>query len=430
MLSDLVMPYLTEADPDLLGEGSLDPLGLASLADRLADEIAPGVTARMNRVRFLTGIAVSASVTEGMDELPPGDGVSTPYLVFEWHVVTALAREDRLPPEATAGVPGIMKARASLAHGKLLDAASYLKAPKVFGFVGVYKRLARALGIVDEGLLLTERGDALLRTWEREQDFDGFADRRSGTEGGSFARALQNVVRSAYREGRITEPLSGYQRGKIVRGLRPDMVGVTEKKLIWQWLLDEAAPMRRELLSLLRKARGFETEAEVLRLMRQEASDELALRLDAIDAYERVAEFLTRSLDAVQFVCTGGEGPISHADIAKHPIARLAARELQNALKRAREVLDRLDPSIAFQFEDVVSMFHGIDRPQALVDALLARHDAVQAAKGGKRPWFERTERGLIVRPPYRLDEQPEVTGTYVHPYRIWALNQFIGDLR
>ena len=40
MTSALTLPFLTDADPELAGEGNLDPLGLASIADRLADEIA------------------------------------------------------------------------------------------------------------------------------------------------------------------------------------------------------------------------------------------------------------------------------------------------------------------------------------------------------------------------------------------------------
>src|SRR5437899_7267851 len=109
MLPGLVLPHLTEADPDLAGEGSLDPLGLAPLAELLAEEIAPSITARMSRIRFITAMAVCSSATEGFAELPPGDGVSTPYLAFEWLLVTALARERSLPEEALAAVPGIMK---------------------------------------------------------------------------------------------------------------------------------------------------------------------------------------------------------------------------------------------------------------------------------------------------------------------------------
>lgn len=95
MITGLVLPRRTEEDPDLTGEGSIDPLGLAGMSDRLAEEIAPNVTARMTRIRFTTAMPVGASATQDFVELPPGYGVWTPWLAFEWHVVQALVRDWR-----------------------------------------------------------------------------------------------------------------------------------------------------------------------------------------------------------------------------------------------------------------------------------------------------------------------------------------------
>ena len=74
MLAGLRLPFLTEADPEQAGEGSLDPLGLVPVADRLAGEIAPGVTARMSRIRFVTAIAVGAVATETLGDAVASDG--------------------------------------------------------------------------------------------------------------------------------------------------------------------------------------------------------------------------------------------------------------------------------------------------------------------------------------------------------------------
>jgi hypothetical protein len=60
----LSLPNLTLPDPVVSGEGALDPLGFANLADRLAEELVPGVRARQNRIRYVTAIAVAARVTE------------------------------------------------------------------------------------------------------------------------------------------------------------------------------------------------------------------------------------------------------------------------------------------------------------------------------------------------------------------------------
>ena len=35
----MLIPYRSESDPEVQGEGSIDPLGLATVADRLADWI-------------------------------------------------------------------------------------------------------------------------------------------------------------------------------------------------------------------------------------------------------------------------------------------------------------------------------------------------------------------------------------------------------
>jgi hypothetical protein len=54
------LPFLTTYDPVTSGEGELDPLGLSSIGDRLADQVLPGLRARMSRPRFLTAIAVAS----------------------------------------------------------------------------------------------------------------------------------------------------------------------------------------------------------------------------------------------------------------------------------------------------------------------------------------------------------------------------------
>src|SRR5437899_2268241 len=76
------LPFLTLPDPPQSGEGALDPLGMATIGDRLADWVLPGMTARMSRPRFLTAIAVSAVVCDGLEETVAADGMTPAYLVF------------------------------------------------------------------------------------------------------------------------------------------------------------------------------------------------------------------------------------------------------------------------------------------------------------------------------------------------------------
>jgi hypothetical protein len=423
--------HLSEADPDLASEGSLDPLGLATLADRLAEEIAPSVTARMTRIRFVTAMAVGAIVTDGLDDLPPGDGTSTAQLAYEWHVVEAIARDHTLPPAATLGVPGIAKTRSVLGRGGHLDAGAYLKAPKVFGFHGVFKRLARAFSVIDDELHLGRGGAELVGVWEREQELPGFVDRRPGGSGGRLARNLDAAVRAALVVGRITQASGSHLWSKLVRSLRPDGAGPAERALLWKWLVDPEVALRSELVLLLETLSVTDgSEAEVLRALRPSASRELRVRLDAINAFERLSELLQAAFDALRWVSTSqGTAAVSASAASGNRVVAEAAGTVPVAFAEAMEKLEPLD--LAGGLVGELGGFAGIARPVDLVEVLLDHHDRVQRDKPpGKRPWVERDARGFLVRPAYRVEEEPALSGRYLHPFRVRAIHQFIRDLR
>lgn len=161
-----MFPFLTAADPTGTSEGSLDPLGLFQIADLLGTELVPAVRQRMLRVRFLSAMAVGAFVTEGL-EADPRYREAAPYLVWEWHVVEAIVRtHDRAAEDrSTWGVPGIGVTRRAVKHYDRLDARTYLATPRVFGFNGVYKRLAIQLGITDVHLAPGPMADRLVKAW-------------------------------------------------------------------------------------------------------------------------------------------------------------------------------------------------------------------------------------------------------------------------
>ena len=91
-LAGFTLPQQSAYDPPIEGEGSIDPMGLAALSDRLANRLVPGVRARMRRVRFVTAMAVGAIACETLADELPGDGISTPAICFEWLVIEALVR--------------------------------------------------------------------------------------------------------------------------------------------------------------------------------------------------------------------------------------------------------------------------------------------------------------------------------------------------
>jgi hypothetical protein len=434
VIQGLQLPHLSEYDPDLLGEGSLDPLGLAPIADRLAEEIAPGVRARMFRIRFLTAIAVCSSATQFIQDAPARDNVSTPYLAFEWHFVQALAYFPRLPALATFRVPGTEKAKAVESRNANLDALSYLKTPKVFGFHGVYKPLAGSMGVVDRNLMLAERGDELVRAWEREEGLTGFADRTPKTPGGNLARKIEELVLRALTAGGVSvrRAKRAHIWSALVNGLRPDQLSVSERRHLSRWLRDDSEPHRAELVDRVYGVRSCRApEAELLRELRPSATSALGDRLDAIDAYEKAVALLGLCFDALRRLSTEiGLNPVRPTHANEHRMITHAARKLGPAMLEAH---DRLAPFGLGQsfLEAGLDRFIQSHKPSDLVAELLDHHERNQAQKppGGKRSWFDPVPGGVIVRSQHRLDHDPALTDHYLHPYRIDALRYFCREL-
>jgi hypothetical protein len=97
-----------------------------------------------------------------------------------------------------------------------------------------------------------------------------------------------------------------------------------------------------------------------------------------------------------------------------------------------RTAVERLDP-IGIAPDAAILLGDLADAAElgslAFVEALMSHHELIQANKPpGKRPWFERSERGFYVRSPYRLEDR--LAPGYIHPYRIQAIRGFLSDLR
>lgn len=428
MTTGLTLPFVTAADPDRAGEGSLDPLGLARIAERLADELAPEVTARMSRVRFVTAIAVASHVLLEPADLLGADGTPA-YLAFEWHVVEALVRSR--PETGTDAVPGIQKARARLREPRRhLDKDSYLETPKVFGFHGVYKRLAKDLEVVDDDLVLLGNGDALVEVWERDQRLDGFSSRRAGSVGSKLAEVLADEVRRALDKGAVQlGPTSKWWRA-ISDALAPGSAGERERRRLWRWLTDTRHPLRRELATLVAANREWQlSERETVeRFLVRNLSGELRAHLDALATYEAAVRPLDDGFRLLRSVASQrAPSAVSADEVAEHPKFRAVATALPDAFKVAAERLEEV--GLAVELETTLGQLAEPMPRAQLAEAILDRHDAVQNAKG-KRSWFERDERGFAVRGIGRLDESFVERVEYLHPYRISALRSFAKDLR
>ena len=176
-------------------------------------------------MRFLTWIAAGSHVdrrTSATSQRPTASPRRRSHL--SGTSVEAFARAARpCPSKRRQALPGIAKARAALARKGRLDHRAYLRGPKVFGFFGVYRRLAVGADLVDSGLMLKTRGEQLLRAWEQDHPevAAGFVDRRRDEPGGYMAIVLRDAARQALLAGQATHRLHGVN-DRIVQAFRLD----------------------------------------------------------------------------------------------------------------------------------------------------------------------------------------------------------------
>lgn len=424
-IAGLTLPELSVYDPPASGEGSLDPMGLAALSDRLADRLVPGVRARMSRVRFVTAIAVGSLVCETLADDLAGDGISTPNVCFEWLVLEAFVRRRRA--DMPQGLPGSLKARTVLARNERLSAATYLKGPRVFGFHGVYKPFAVDAGVVGEALDPGPRAVELVRAWELDSGLEGFADEVQGSDGARFRGHLVSQTREALREGRCVTNPNSWVFGDLARSLHPDEAGPAERALLRSLVASGRHELRNELAGLL-PIQGEELrDHELLGVVRGSCSPSLAEIIDAVVAYERLARLIDsafRTLCAVSY--SMGAQPLTPIRLRDHEVIVTCANELPAAYRSALECMASIGSDSGM--EDRLGEFGIPGSPTKLVELLFKHHDLIQARKGsaGKRPWFEPVRDGWVVRAAYGERVPPELFEWFIHPVRVQALHNFL----
>jgi len=421
-LSGLTLPTLTAADPPVEGEGSLDPLGTGAIAERIAEQLVPSVRARMGRVRFLTAMAVASIVTDEVGELLITDSRATPPLAFEWLLLEGYVRRNLTLP---TGIPGTTKARGIRSSGGRLGASSYLKAPGVFGFNGVYKPLATGIQLVTDDLLPAAGAADLVAAWEKEQGLPGFLNGAPASAGRKVKDRLVTAVRAAVAAGGCVEPDRSLIWRELPHRLLPENPGAGEARLIRSWLSEH--PIRGELIRLILP---FELapEDEVLSHVRGQASPELRIRIDAALTYERLASHLEVAFQALLWRSSQlGSSPLTPAAAAGLDAVVEASREIPDRYEAAFDALSLLE--LAIPLEEKLGPLAERMKPAQLADALIQHHNRIQAGKTphGKRPWFEPHGAGFVVRVQYGVFEAPE-RRPFPHPMRVWSLQRFLED--
>jgi len=428
------LPFLTAYDPPGTSEGTLDPLGLYQIADQLAVQLVPAVRERMQRARFLTAMTVGALIIEGMDS-DPRQRDSAPYLVWEWHVIEALLR-NKGDDDVLWGVPGSQMARRAISQHGYLDARSYLKTPRIFGFHGVYKRLAIHLGLVDVHLGPGPNAELLVDAWARDQGLGGLAGTKRLFR--EWADAVERALKDTPPRTRPRWNSEGW--AQLAAAFSPDEIKTHEKNHIRKMLIGE----RDRKLGALPELWGLmDPYVEQKDLPEEELHRKLEKKqpaygslIEAIRTYETFARSLTDAFEILR-------AEASRQDVQGFAVTGIATdadfrgcvnniHQKHAAAYRALAEVTSASMSLQNHFGERFADFGEPLSPAECGLALCALHEAVQRAKSetGKRPWFDRMGNDRIyVRQAYR-SRRPEVQpGRYVHPYRGWPIHRFYIDV-
>jgi hypothetical protein len=426
-------PFLTTYDPPGTSEGTLDPLGLYQIADQLAVQLVPAVRERMQRVRFLTGIAVGALVTEGLDDDPTQRDAS-PYLVWEWLVVEAIVRE-MTDEKDIGGVAGRHMARRAIEQHGYLDARSYLKTPRIFGFHGVYKRLAVHLNLVNVHLAPGPEAERLADAWARGQGMTGLTGAKPLIE-----RWRAAVRKSLGEKPPRTNPSWTVEKWQeLADAFAPATARAKEKRCLEELLLASKERPLGALPAIWQLQEGYDPET----FDEEDLHDRLEKRhpnygplLDAIRGYESFARSLQDAFDVLKAEAArpDAQGFIV-PEIAREKDFKRSVAGLHKRFESAYRALGEVTITSLSLQNLFTQKFEAFSEPLdlgACALALCEHHLKVQRAKSadGKRPWFDRIGPDRIyIRHAYRKPKRDIEPGRYLHEYRGRPIGRFRADL-
>ena len=432
----ITLPFLTSYDPPGTSEGTLDPLGLYQIADQLAIRLVPAVRERMQRIRFLTAMAVGAVVTEGIEDDPQQRDAS-PYLVWEWLIVEAFLRTMDDDPEIW-GVPGTLVARRALKQHGYLDARSYLKTPRIFGFYGVYKRLAIHLGLVDVNLGPGPNAEGLVVAWARDQGLGDLAGARPLLQ--RWSDAVSRSMSEKPPRTRVGWKTEAW--AELAKAFAPAGGKARERRYLRESL--HATDVRRlgaltDIWNLQDKFKGVSNEdfsEEQLHDDLEKNVPSLGTLLVAIRTYENFSRGLQDAFDVMKAEAAGRDAQgFDVPQIAGNRDFKQSVKKLDSRFEATHAALSEVALTSLSLSNLFTARFGVFGEPMNDGDcalALCAHHESVQGGKSadGKRPWFDRIGKDRIyIRHAYRKPRRDILPDRYVHDYRGKPIRRFFSDL-
>lgn len=427
-----ILPFLSQFDPPQQAEGSLDSLGLYSIADALGVRLAPGVRERQSKPRYLTLALIGmAACNDAIKEA--GETKNIPaWLAYEWLVVEALVRQAE--GAALTGIPGRDKVLATLKANEKVCMRNYLKTPSVFGFHGIYRVLGTKAGLFDADGYVLGQGYKVLTAWQDGQNMAGFL--QGAGPGRDLRLSLERAIASTIEAGYAVDP--GKISKLIAEHFNPHELEGKEQVALWSALTHNDV-FRAEYANLLTTSDGQEawknaegSESRYHDWLSQQASLPMQKLLKAIKSFENLSRLLTDAFNEARWRLTDASGPVDAAWLSKGAAMREAAESGSSVLTAALIDLGDVDLVLRTRLERSLSWMGEPRTAKGMAEQLIEHHTRIQAAKppNGKRPWLDVFGDGRVdIRLGYTQDSFEPMTGWYVHAYRTRPIWSFASDL-
>ena len=432
---EFIAPYLTEADPVSLSEGSLDPLGLYVIADRLALTLVPGFRERMSKPGFFKAIAAGSHICSQFNSEYASDGITPAYLVYEWHVVQALIKifinDD---PDQLIGLFFREKATDAYEDSEPLSFKRYLVTPNVFGFHGVYRTLVSQIDIIDDDYNLGETGYDLIKAWEEEKKMQGFLSGHG--VGRSFYSKLKEAVDLGMEHAHVKRKWNWDAFKEIAKVFNPNTIGSKEGKVIYSAITRDKN--RKEIIDFL-CTENFQliwkgsngSERRIHDMILKSCSVELKDLLIAIQAYESFCRYFQNAFDAC-LVAMSQTGKSKISELSELDEVIKAAKELPGYYQKSVNALDAFN--LAGDFQQKFGELSTQANPKQWLRNMFDHHKKIQRTKGkiGKRLWFEMHDDGMFEIYSSNMRNKTikeESYNEYLHGYRTTSLYSFLEDL-
>ena len=422
------LPRLSAYDPGATGEGGLDPLGLAAVAERIAEVLVPGVRARMSLPRFVTASAVGAIAGQSLRELKTDDGKTTVDIAFEWIVVEAIVRN---PGQGRKeGLPGSQKAERAKIANERLSRRTYLNGPRVFGFTGVYRPLSRDLDVLTMDDLPAKNAFQLLNAWEIDHELHGFVDGDFRTTGGTFRKQLIDACRSTLEKGECAVVLNSKLFRRLAELLSPREARQNERRMLRELIKAGRSDIRNELTAgLIAKPPSKEINQRDLAyqlLPRMSVLTKRALQA-AID-FENAATAIDNAFRCFIYFTSQHGWICKPGDVLQIPRLAELAPKIEGLVKRAEDSVNEIgDGSLSDAVDRCFRRFGSAHTASSLFEAVIERHEEVQSKKK-KLSWVDRFKDDWTVRTPYRSQETPPGEEVWTHPMRIVTLANLLRE--